>query len=114
MAEMDTIIRQCVKDCNDCSASCMETMRHCLGMGGKHAEASHIVMMIDCAEICRTSADFMLRGSEYMHKTCESCAEMCDKCAQSCERIDPNDEKMKSCADICRTCAGSCRQMAGM
>ncbi len=113
-AEMDPMIKQCIKDCIDCHSSCLETMRHCLHMGGKHAGPSHITLMIDCAEICQTSADFMLNGSEYIHKVCEVCAEICDKCAESCERIDPDDRHMESCAGICRICAGSCRQMAGM
>lgn len=113
-SEMEKMIRWCIKDCVDCHNSCLETAKHCLYMGGKHADPSHITLLNDCAEICQTSADFMLRGSEYIHKVCDVCAELCDKCTQSCESIDPNDDQMKACASICRTCAGSCRQMADM
>lgn len=112
--EMDAMVRQCITDCVECHNICLETARHCLHMGGRHAEPAHITLLIDCAETCQTSADFMLRDSEYIHKICEVCAELCDKCAQSCENIDPDDDQMRLCASICRTCAGSCRQMAGM
>ena len=28
-------------------------------MGGKHAESDHINLLMDCARICNTNADFM-------------------------------------------------------
>jgi hypothetical protein len=81
-------------------------------MGGRHAEAAHVRLLLDCAQICQTSADFMLRGSSYHARTCETCAEVCLACAENCERIGPDDDMMKKCAEVCRRCAASCRQMA--
>jgi hypothetical protein len=113
-SEMEKILGKCLKDCADCHNTCLETAKHCMQMGGKHAEPSHITLLNDCAEICLTSANSMLRGSVFSRRVCEVCAEECDLCAQSCESIDPDDAQMKSFAGICRACAGSCRQMAGM
>ncbi len=90
----------------------METVTHCLQMGGKHAEAAHIRLLLDCAEICATSANFMLRGSELHARTCAVCAEICERCAEDCERIGPDDEMMQRCAEMCHRCADSCRRMA--
>ena len=94
-----------------CHAICVETVTHCLEMGGKHAEAAHIRLLLDCAEICQTSANFMLRGSDLHGRTCGVCAEVCERCAQDCERFG-DDEHMQACAKACRSCAASCRKMA--
>ena len=76
-----------------------------------HAEPAHIRLLSDCAEICQTSANFMLRGSELHSRTCGVCAEVCERCATECDRMG-DDAQMKVCADMCRRCAESCRQMS--
>jgi len=104
-------MRRCIENCSDCHNVCVETIAHCLELGGKHAEAAHIRLLMDCAEICLTSANYMLRGSELHVRTCAVCAEVCERCAESCEALG-DDPLMKQCAEICRRCAESCRQMA--
>jgi hypothetical protein len=84
-------------------------MNHCLEAGGEHVEPDHFRLMINCAEMCQTSANFMLSGSAFSSQVCEVCALICEACAQSCEQI----EGMEECARVCRECAGSCRQMSG-
>jgi hypothetical protein len=95
-----------------CHDICLETSMHCLEMGGPHAEPSHLRLLRECAEICQTSAYFMLLGSEFDADVCDVCARICDRCAESCDRF--TDDFMKRCADICRRCAESCRNMVGM
>ena len=80
---------------------------------GPHVEAAHLRLLLDCAEICQTSADFMLRGSELHGQVCGVCADVCDRCAQSCAQFG-DDQQMQACAEECRKCAESCRKMAGM
>src|SRR5205814_907065 len=63
-------MRQCIQECQSCHSSCLETVTHCLRKGGRHAEEGHIRLMLDCVEICQTSADFMLRGSDLHTRTC--------------------------------------------
>lgn len=105
-------MRACIANCGECHAICTETAQHCLGMGGDHASPGHIRTLLDCAQICATSADFMLRGSELHGRTCGVCAEACARCAEECEGMANGDETMLRCAEICRRCADSCRQMA--
>ena len=96
--------------CSQCHETCLHTaMTHCLETGGKHVEVGHYRLMINCAEICQTSANFMLGGSSFHHKICAVCAEICDACASSCERVGG----MEDCVKACRECAESCRKMAG-
>jgi hypothetical protein len=105
-------MQACIDECVECHRVCTETVNHCLTKGGRHAEAAHIRLLLDCAEICSTSADFMLRGSEQHRSTCATCAEVCQRCAESCEALE-DDDMMRRCAETCRRCAESCRAMAG-
>src|SRR5436305_536836 len=112
MNDMSDAMMDCVDDCTDCHAVCTETVSHCLQMGGEHARPEHIRLLLDCAQICGTSADFLLRGSELHTFTCQACAEICERCAQDCERLG-DDPGMRACIEACRRCAESCRRMAG-
>ena len=82
-------------------------------MGGKHVEASHLKTLLDCADTCRVSADFMLRGSPLHSEVCGVCADACERCAKSCEQFG-DDAETKACAEMCRRCTESCRLMASM
>lgn len=110
--QMSGEMQECIQACQQCHSICLTTVQHCLQMGGRHAAPQHITLLLDCAQICQTSADFMLRGSELHGRTCGVCAEVCERCAQDCERLDPNDQQMQMCAQVCRQCADSCRRMA--
>ncbi len=111
MAGMGTEMMECARNCQECYATCTATIAHCLEKGGKHADSSHIGIMMDCAKACEMSADFMLRSSTLHAKVCGVCAEACERCAADCERM-PEDEMMRRCAELCRRCAESCRRMA--
>jgi hypothetical protein len=65
--------------------------------------------MMNCAEICQTSANFMLSSSSHHAQVCRICAEICDACAESCDKLDG----MEDCAKACRDCARQCRTMVG-
>ncbi len=106
-------MQRAVTDALDCHRVCEETIAYCLQQGGPHAEASHIRLLTDCADICRLAADFMVRSSEFHPQLCALCADVCVRCAEDCERF-AGDEQMRRCADACRRCAESCRQMAGV
>lgn len=105
-------MRECIANCSDCHGICVETAVHCLGMGGDCAAPHHQTVLLDCAQICATSADFMLRGSELHGRTCGVCAEACRRCADECERLADGDATMLRCAETCRRCAESCQRMA--
>jgi hypothetical protein len=105
-------MQQCIEECLRCHGICLQTVAHCLEMGGRHAEPSHIVLLLDCSEICQTSANFMLRSSDRHPLTCGVCAEICRACADDCERLAGDDQMMRQCADECRRCAESCERMA--
>lgn len=112
-ASISKEMQKCIDECLNCYSICEQTVQHCLELGGKHAEANHIRTLQDCAEICRTSADFMLRNSPFHAQTCAVCAEVCRECERECRRMG-DDETMQQCAEACRSCAESCERMATM
>jgi hypothetical protein len=100
---------RCIETCLKCYSTCLSTaMNHCLEAGGKHTEPQHFRLMMACAEICRTSAHFMLLNTPHHKHTCKECAEVCDECADDCARIGGMDH----CVAQCRECAKSCAAMA--
>ena len=105
-------MQTCIDDCQECWTLCTETVQHCLQKGGRHAEADHIRLLLDCADICRTTADFLLRGSDLFPQVCDMCAIVCERCADSCDQL-AEDSSMMDCAEVCRHCVDSCRQVAG-
>lgn len=101
--EMD----QCIHACGECHDIAIHAIHDCLKKGGKHADAHHIGLLQDCAQMCHTAEDFMLRHSHLHHATCGACAEVCEACAKSCEELGDND-----CAAACRKCVETCRKCA--
>ena len=109
-AEFDRETKACIDACLACHRACEEhALAHCLPMGGDHVAPEHFGLMLNCADVCRTSAHFMMASSEFAQDLCELCAEICDACAQSCEELGD----MKECVAACRACAEACRVMAG-
>jgi len=105
----DHSMQACIEACSHCHQVCLQTaMNHCLETGGKHVETAHFRLILNCAEICQTSANFQLSGSPFHLLVCGVCAEICEACADSCEKIGGMDK----CVEACRKCAESCRQMA--
>ncbi len=103
--------QDCIENCTECHDICLETLGQCYSKGG-HAKPEHLRLLQDCADICRVSADLMLRQSPLHVHTCGACAEICAACAEKCESMS-DDEQMQRCAEACRECADSCREMAG-
>ncbi|OJW25500.1 MAG: hypothetical protein BGO49_10770 [Planctomycetales bacterium 71-10] len=113
MHNSDRRMEDCIKQCQECSDVCQDTLyNHCLEMGGEHAEAQHVKLMTDCIQACVTAAEFMSRNSPHHGALCAACAEICEACAESCDRI--GGKEMDRCAEVCRSCAESCREMSKM
>ncbi|MDP2342701.1 MAG: four-helix bundle copper-binding protein [Deltaproteobacteria bacterium] len=97
----------CLLNCTACVSACEKTIAYCLQKGGAHVAPAHMSLLLDCADICKTSAAFLARGSELHVKTCEVCAEVCQRCADSCSEMG-DDAQMKACAAACLACVASC------
>jgi hypothetical protein len=46
-------MQECIQNCLDCHAICLETAAYCMQLGGKHAEPSHLRLLPGlCADMC--------------------------------------------------------------
>lgn len=59
---MNAEMEQSLENCLECHRICEETTAYSVRMGGEHAGAIYLRLLRDCAQICVTSADLMLRG----------------------------------------------------
>lgn len=103
----------CIQNCSVCHQVCLQTLAYCLKQDGEYLKPKHLKNLMDCAQICMVSADFMSRDSELQKAVSEVCANACLACAESCEQF-ADDQTLRLCADICRQCEESCGQMKTM
>lgn len=111
MAPSGMMLEQCISDCLGSHRMCLATGQYCIEHGGIHTTAAHLAVLLDCAEMCQTTANSMLRHSSQHQVLCAACAQTCDACAESCETFR-GDDAMARCAQTCRNCADSCRMMS--
>ena len=107
----DKDMRDCIAACTESAQACNSLISYCLQSEGRHAEAAHVSVVMDCAEICQITASFLGRSSSLRPELTELCALACDRCAESCEE-SRDDQAMAECARRCRRCAELCRAIA--
>jgi hypothetical protein len=105
-------MRECAKRCHECKDACLEILSQCLDRGGEYARQGHIVLLLDCAQICNTAEEFMHRGSRKHAAVCNVCSAVCETCADDCDALSAGMPEMQTCAHLCRRCADACLEMA--
>lgn len=105
-------MQRCIQLCHDCHVTCIQMIDHCLKLGSRQAAPDHIRLLMDCAQMCTITADFMARASSFHDRMCRLCAELCRSCADSCIGVAGDDQTVKQCAELCHRCAESCDRMA--
>lgn len=103
-------LSDCIDACLSAHRSCTEAVIHGMQQGGAAAEWELNQLLLDCADINETAADFMLRSSRLHHLTCQVAAEVSDRCATACEKLAQEDRLLKETAEACRRAATNCRK----
>ncbi len=95
----------CLRSCNECSVACTTCADACLA----HANSDLQIrtrLLLDCADICRTTADILARRSEpdwhIVRLQLETTAQATRSCAQALERQRENG--------LCADCVEACRK----
>lgn len=95
---IQTII-QCANACDHCTSSCLQE---------KHV--AHLTVCIqrnmECASVCRATAQLLHFGSDHANAACQLCADICNACAEECEKHE--HDHCQKCAAACRKCAEEC------
>jgi hypothetical protein len=94
-------VQECIEACKDCQKCCVALERS----GG--VDSRTIQMAKDCAEICQTCSNFVMRESQYAAHVRKLCAELCKACATACDKASQGSIA-KECATACRRCAEMC------
>ena len=108
LAQFSEEMQQCLNNCLACYRLCTATAAHVMHGQSARSEAAHLVSLLDCAQICSTHADFMLRRSPHTMLLASECEMICTACATQCEAHHDQDGIMLACAEACRKCAASC------
>ncbi|TMI62409.1 MAG: four-helix bundle copper-binding protein [Bacteroidetes bacterium] len=98
------MLNRCAIECSHCAMACLNE---------DHVKMLNrcIKLDLDCAELCRTIASLLSRGSEHGEHLLKECVELCNVCADECEKHS-HMQHCKRCAEVCRECAEECSAMA--
>ena len=104
--ELLEALSNCAAECHHCAVACLQEQ------DTKMLERC-IRLDLDCAEICKLTASFVARDSEYANYLLKECGEICEACAQECEKHAAHGmEHCRTCAEACRQCAEACLHVA--
>jgi hypothetical protein len=76
--------QDCIDACNRCAQACDNCAASCLREEDVKAMARCIALDMDCAQVCRTAAALMARGSDHAAALCRVCETVCRACAAEC------------------------------
>lgn len=111
LSPMAAAMRACIDECQKCHTVCLTTATELSRAPALHRPSpAQILAMLDAAQICATTADFMTRGSAHHAAMCRLCADICEACIRACTGMPG----METCLAACVSCAKSCRAMAAM
>ncbi len=95
-------MQQCAQDCLNCHAACTQAAEKYRQSG----DQSHAYMLLDCGDMCLTTAHFLEHNSLLYGYVCQACAQVANHCANMCEQMGDADS-----ANACRNCAESCQNL---
>jgi len=108
--EMVMVTSQCIDECLKCHRLCGDTVTQCLLIGGAYARPELIRLLWDCAQICQTTADFMLRKSSFQLQASNLCIDICTQVTEVLAEFE-DDRMMRVCIISNQRCAAICREM---
>jgi len=94
--------------CNQCATSCLDEkevdkLRACIKLD------------LECAAVCRATAEIMEMDGKYVDAFCQLCADICTSCAEEGDKhAAMGMEHCRICAEACRQCAEECIHMSAL
>lgn len=106
-SRMEQMVQDCITSCEKCRAACIRAITHSLEVGAEHARQEHIRLLLDCADVCQVSANFLLRGSPSAGYFCSIGGRLCDRYVREYKGLCGLEE----CVAACETAAALCHRM---
>jgi hypothetical protein len=104
------IVESCIGACEACANACDHCAAACLSEGAGQEMRRCIALDIDCAHICRLTAGYLARHSEFAKPLCAACAGVSEACAKECAKHER--EHCRACVQACSVAAAQCRAIA--
>lgn len=101
---MEQIALDCITSCEKCRAACIRAVTQSLELGGEYARREHIRLLLDCAEICQVSVNFLLRGSPSAGYFCSIGGRLCDRYVRNYKGLGGLDECVVACENAAVLC----------
>ena len=107
-SQLEDTVQACIAACHLCHEVCLLTAQdYDPRLSDKPINRNHFRLILSCAEICQTFANFQGNNSPFQARLCQICLEVCEACAVGCERVGG----MLACVAACRDCAEKCQKM---
>jgi hypothetical protein len=109
------VLADCIDACASCAQVCTICADACLAEGDASL-AECIAENLQCADVCRATADLLSRPAfidwKIAAEMVAACASAAERCRITCaEHGEHGMEHCAGCADACRACADACRAL---
>ena len=94
-----------------CAQECEHWADECVTDGEMEKMGKSVRLCRECAELCRTAADALTRGTKFVYEISRGCIKTCDACAAECRKSVA--VSAQRCAEACRQCVEELQQLAG-
>jgi hypothetical protein len=102
----------CLRSCELCADACNHCAVSCLGEEGVAHLRRCIVLDLECAAVCRLTADSLGLDGEHLCDVLDLCSRICLACHKECLQHEHNH--CQACAVACQQCAEDCRVLSEM
>jgi hypothetical protein len=91
--------------------ACEAAVAHALRAQEGEAVDERVGALLDCADVCRTTARHIRYGSPLLRGTAGVAAELCERAAEACLAL-AHTPALPTWAEACRRSAACCRRLA--
>lgn len=96
----------------NCSALCNEYATEWSNLDNSRQHNRSVMILFDCADVCRTLATSYLRGAKNAAVSARNCIDVCKKCAQEVKQI--NSAHSRQVYAMCQQAIYSCNTLVEM
>ena len=106
MYDLEPETKTCVAALQACHATCLQFATFdCMQGNYPRVGPNQFRLMLDCAELCQTAANFLIRDSDHYLRVCREALVICEDLASDCRKFPG----MEAILAACDECVSACR-----